>query len=84
MVGQAGNEHSQQTASPKPDVELLFGFSTPLKMHFFRDSSVSAVLESSCIALYTAVCARGFLALTKKSLFLECPLLFFKVETRVC
>lgn len=45
-----------------------------LKMHFFRDSFVSSVLESSCILSYTAVLRAGFLALTKKLLFSEAPL----------
>ncbi|MEQ8613644.1 MAG: hypothetical protein RIC37_06465 [Gammaproteobacteria bacterium] len=61
-----------------------------LKMHFFRDSFVSSVLESSCILSYTAVLGfgflrrsiscihavvrAGFLALTKKLLFSEAPL----------
>jgi hypothetical protein len=59
-------------------------------MHFIRDCGVSSVLEPSCItytlrfsALASCValspasmqsCARDFLALMKKSLFLETPL----------
>jgi len=59
-------------------------------MHFLRDSGVSSVLESSCIpytlrfsatapcvALSPAslqACARRFLALAQKSLFLEMPI----------
>ena len=43
-------------------------------MHFFRDCRVSAVLESSCMTYTLRFCARHFLALTKKSLFLEVPL----------
>jgi hypothetical protein len=42
-----------------------------LKMRFLRDSRVSPVLESSCMFYTLRFCARGFLALTKKSLFLE-------------
>ncbi|NKC12389.1 MAG: hypothetical protein GKR94_09345 [Gammaproteobacteria bacterium] len=47
----------------------------PLKMHFFRDCSVSSVLESSGITYTLRFCARCFLALTKKLLFLETPLI---------
>jgi len=43
-------------------------------MHFFRDFGVSAVLESSCISYTLRFCARRFLALTKKLLFLRTPL----------
>ncbi len=39
-------------------------------MHFFRDCGVSAVLESSGITYTLRFCARCFLALTKKLLFL--------------
>ncbi len=44
-----------------------------LKMHFFRDCGVSAVLESSCMTYTLRFCARCFLALTKTLLFLEVP-----------
>ncbi len=47
--------------------------SAPLKMHFFRDCGVSAVLESSGITYTLRFCARCFLALAKKLLFLEVP-----------
>ncbi len=40
-------------------------------MHFFRDCGVSAVLESSCMTYTLRFCARCFLALTEKLLFLE-------------
>jgi len=58
----------------------------PLKMRFFRDSGVSPVLEypkhslrswgrlSSCITYTLRFSVRYFLALTKKSLFLEVPI----------
>jgi len=48
-------------------------------MHFLRDSGVSSVLEhldgtlSSCISYTLRFCARNFLVLTQKSLFLEVP-----------
>ncbi len=38
----------------------------PLKMHFFRDCGVGAVLESSGITYTLRLRARCFLALTKK------------------
>ena len=44
------------------------------KMHFFRDSGVSNVLASSCVNYTLRFCARCFLALTKKSQFLEVSL----------
>ena len=43
-------------------------------MRFFRDCRVSAVLEASCMTYTLRFCARHFLALTKKSLFLEVPI----------
>ena len=46
----------------------------PPEMSFFRNSGVSAVLESSCIAYTLRFCARGFLALTKKILFSKVPI----------
>ena len=46
----------------------------PLKTRFFRDSGVSPVLESSCITYTLRFSVRYFLALTKKSLFLEAPM----------
>jgi hypothetical protein len=56
----------------------------PLKMRFFRDAGVRSVLEdpkqlrwdqlSSCIIHTLRFCARIFLVLPKKSLFLEAPL----------
>ena len=42
-------------------------------MHFFRDSSVSSVLESSFTPCKLRFSGRCFLALTKKLLFLEVP-----------
>lgn len=45
----------------------------PLKMHFFRDYSVSSVLKASCMLCTLHFSARCFLVLTKKSLFLEAP-----------
>jgi len=42
-------------------------------MVFFRDSGVSPVLESSCITYTLWFCARCFLAIMKKSSFLEAP-----------
>ena len=42
-------------------------------MHFFHDSGVSPVLESSCIPYTLRFCARGFLALTKKLLSWSYP-----------
>jgi hypothetical protein len=42
-------------------------------MRYFRDSGVSAVLESSFTSCKLRFCARSFLALTKISLFLEAP-----------
>ncbi len=53
---------------------LVIALRAPLKMHFFRDCGVSAVLEFSCITYTLRFCARCFLALTKKLLFLEVPL----------
>ncbi len=50
-------------------------------MHFLRDSGVSAVLEHldgtlfSCLPYTLRFSARRFLALTKKSLFIEAPLI---------
>ncbi len=49
----------------------------PLKIVFFRDCRVSAVLESSCMLYTLRFSVRCFLALTKKSEFLEVPLSFF-------
>jgi len=43
-------------------------------MHFSRDSCVSSVLESSCMPYTLRFSVRGFLALTRKLLFLEAPL----------
>ena len=43
-------------------------------MVFFRDNCVSSVLESSFTTCKLRFCARCFLALTKKSSFLEAPL----------
>jgi len=40
-----------------------------LKMHFFRGSGVSFVLESSCMPYTLRFCVRRFLVLTKKLLF---------------
>lgn len=45
----------------------------PLKMHFFRDYSVIAVLKASCMRYTLQFSARRFLVLTKKSLFLMAP-----------
>jgi len=42
-------------------------------MHFSRDSGVSSVLESSCMPYTLRFSVQRFLALTKKSLFLEMP-----------
>jgi hypothetical protein len=42
-------------------------------MVFFRDCGVSSVLESSCMAYTLRFSVRCFLALTKKSEFLEVP-----------
>ncbi len=50
-----------------------------LKMHFSRDSRVSPVLESSCIPYTLRFSVRCFLALTRKSLFLEAPLIWLIV-----
>ena len=65
-------------------------------MRFFRDSRVSSVLKSSCVSYtlrFSAIapcialppasmqsCARCFLALPKKSLFLEAPYYINKVN----
>ena len=46
----------------------------PLKIVFFRDCGVSSVLESSCMSYTLRFSVRCFLALTKKSEFLEVPL----------
>ena len=43
-------------------------------MHFFRDSGVSSVLESSFTPRKLRLSGRCFLALTQKLLFLEVPL----------
>jgi len=43
-------------------------------MHFSRDSCVSSVLESSCMPYTLRFSVRGFLALTRKLLFLDVPL----------
>ena len=48
----------------------------PRKLVFSHDSCVSSVLESSCMSYTLRFCARCFLALTKKSLFLEMPFSF--------
>jgi hypothetical protein len=55
-------------------LERLIKVGASLKMHFFHDSRVSSVLESSCMSYTLRFCARCFLALAKKSLFLETPL----------
>ena len=44
-------------------------------MRFLRDSCVTPVLDSSCILYTLRICARDFLALAKKSLFLEAALI---------
>ena len=51
----------------------------PLKIVFIRDCGVSSVLESSCMLYTLRFSVRCFLALTKKSEFLEVPL--SEVET---
>ena len=50
-----------------------------LKMHFFRDSGISSVLESSFTPRKLRLSGRCFFALTKKILFLEVPLRYFAV-----
>ncbi|MBS1270173.1 MAG: hypothetical protein MAG794_01128 [Gammaproteobacteria bacterium] len=45
-------------------------------MHFSRDRGAGAVLESSLTPCKLRFCARCFLALTKKLLFLEAPIVF--------
>jgi len=47
-------------------------------MRFFRDAGVRSVLKSSCIIHTLRFCARIFLVLPKKSLFLEAPLASFR------
>ena len=42
-------------------------------MAFFRDGGVSCVLDSSCMPYTLRVSVRPFLALAKKSEFLEVP-----------
>jgi hypothetical protein len=51
-----------------------------LKMRFFHDGRVSSVLEFLCISYTLRFCARCFLALKKKSLFLGAllPVLFLQ------
>ncbi len=53
-------------------------------MHFFRDCGVNSVLESSGITYTLRFCARGFLALTKKLLFLEAPIRTSLVNDALC
>ena len=52
---------------------IYYCFAVQLKMHFFRDSSVSSVLESSFTPRKLRLSGRCFLALTQKLLFLEMP-----------
>ena len=51
----------------KPDLRPPIARRAPLKIVFSHDSSVSSVLESSCMPYTLRFCARCFLALTKKS-----------------
>ena len=60
-------------------ISVFVNLRASLKMHFFRDSGVSSVLESSFTPRKLRLSGRCFLALTQKLLFLEVPLCATKV-----
>lgn len=55
-------------------VSMAKHFGAPLEIVYFRDCCVSSMLESSCVPYTLRFSSGCFLALTKKSYFLELPL----------
>ena len=63
----------QPAIAKQPKAATAISIWASLKMHFFRDSGVSSVLESSFTSRKLRLSGRCFLALTQKFLFLEMP-----------